>query len=117
MSLAVAHEYYVIAINEDAMRPRHPASQRVAILTSTVRLAASLSRAGDQFNRHFTNINHPDRVAFGVRQINIAVRSDAQSLGAGQCGQLRRAAVAGESLLPRPRHVMNRSGLHVQTIN
>src|SRR5215813_13458964 len=117
MSLAVADEDDVVAIDKNSVRPGHPASQRVAILTPVVRVAASLSRAGNQFNRHFTNINHSDRMAFGVGQINIAVWRDTQTFRAGQRGQFSRAAVAGAAFLSYSRHVMNLSGLHIQTIN
>src|SRR5262245_49262544 len=104
VSFAVADENRTVAVNKDAMRTRHLTRQRIAIRSVSFGPGSS-----DQFNRLFANVNHPDRMAFGVGQIDVAVRRDAQTFRAGQRGQLGCAAVASESFLSRSRDVLNRS--------
>src|SRR5262245_51130507 len=112
VSFAVADENRTVAVNKDAVRTRHLTRQRIAI-----RSVSFGAGSRDQFNRIFSNVNHPDRMAFGVGQIDVAVWRDAQTFRAGQRGELSRAAGSGESLLSSSRNVMNRSRLHIQPIN
>src|SRR5262245_50669755 len=109
---AVADENRTVAVNEDAVRTRHLTRQWIAIRSISFGAGSCY-----QFNRLFANVNHPDRMAFGVGQIDVAVRRDAQTFRAGQRGQLSRAAVARESFLSRSSDVMNRSRSHIQPIN
>src|SRR5262245_4706235 len=117
MSFAIADEYRVIAIDEDTMRPGHPASQRVAIRTSVARAVWLFAITREQFNRHLTNINHADRMAFSVGQKYISVWSDAEAFRTGERRQFRRAAVPSESFLSGSGNVMNGSGFHIDSIN
>src|SRR5262245_20314360 len=112
VGFAVADENRTVAVNKDAVRTRHLTGQRIAV--RSVSLGAG---SRDQFNRLFANVNHPDLMAFGVGQIDIAVRRGTQTFRAGERGQLGRAAFASESFLPSSRDVMDRSRFHIQPIN
>src|SRR5262245_4945988 len=97
---AVADEDRAVAVNEDAVRTRHLARQRIAI-----RSVSFGAGSRDQFNCLFANVNHSDRMAFGVGQIDIAVWRDTQTFRAGQSGQPGRAAIPSESFLSGSRNV------------
>lgn len=90
MIFAVPDEDSAIAINKDSVRTRQLALQRLA-----VRPVSALSRAHDKFNRSLFPINHADAVTFGVREINVPIRRDADALRAGQRRPFRRSAIAG----------------------
>ena len=109
---AVADENRSVPVDKDAVRTRHLTRQRIAI-----RPVSFGAGSRYQFNRLLANVDHPDRMAFGVGQIDVAVRRDAQTFRAGQRGQLSRSSVASESFLSCSRDVMNRSRLHIKPIN
>src|SRR5574341_278887 len=112
MRFAVADKHRTIAVNKHAVRTRHFACERIAI-----RSVAFLSCSRDEFNRHPAHVNHPDRMAFGVGQIDVAIRRDADAFRARERGEFRRAAIAGESFLARACDVMDRPSFHIQPIN
>ena len=109
MRLAVADEHAAILVHPQAVQPRELALERVA-----VRAVALGAGAGDEFERAALHVHHADAVALGVGEIHVAIGRDGDALRAGQRRLLRRASVAGKTLLPRARDVLNLPGLEVE---
>src|SRR5207247_9614845 len=109
---AVADENGSVRVPADSVRPRQSALQRIA-----VRAVAAFASARYQFNGSLANVDHADAVTFGIGEIDLPIRRDADSLRSGQSRLLCRTAVAREPFLTGAGNVMDRACLQVEPVN
>src|SRR5881396_3046812 len=108
MVFAVADENGSVRVHKDAMRSRQSAFQRIAF-----RAVATFAGARNHFNGSLANVDHADAVTFGICEINLPSRRDADSLGSGESRLFCRTAITREPFLSSAGGVMDRAGLQV----
>src|SRR5690349_17842813 len=112
MVFAVADEDGPVGIDKYAVRARQPAVERIP-----VQAVAAFASAGDHFDGLFAGVDAADAVTFGVREIDVAIRRNADSLWPGQCRFLCGTTVSSEPAFSRPGDAMDRACLQVELVN
>ena len=102
MVLGITDKNRAIIRHKNPVRSRKLAFERIAF-----RIISTLARAGNQLNRSFFDVNHPDGVILRVRDIDISVRTNRDALRPVHRRIRRWSAFTGKSFLSRSRHVMN----------
>src|SRR6266516_4384133 len=112
MVFAVADENGSVRVHEDSVRPRQSAFQRIAF-----RAVAAFAITRHQFNGSLANVDHADAVTFGIGEIDLPIRRDADSLRSGESRLLCGTAVARETFLSRASNVMDHASRPVEPVN
>src|SRR5687768_2471639 len=107
----IANIHRAVFVHEHTMRADHLALQWIAFGPVTL-----LAGAADDINDSALRIDHADRMAFRVCQVDATIRPDADAFGPGQRCLLGRPAVAGEAGLAGARDVLQRAGFHVELV-
>lgn len=89
---AVANEDRIVFVDKYAMRPSQTTLKGVA-----VGAIGLFPITHEKFKRFFRDVDHADRVRFGIRQIDIAFGIETDALGAGECCAKRRSTIASEA--------------------
>ena len=93
--LGVANVYRAVFIDENAVWPGELAFERIGLGPVAVRPGS-----GNEMNGGGAAIDSADGVVFGVGQVAVAARGDAQSLGAGKGRVPGGSGVAAKPFLP-----------------
>ena len=101
-----------VAVHIDTVRPGEPACFRISI-----RAIPHTSIAHQCLDGSVSGADDTDRMALGVRQVDIPIRTQGDSLRSGQCRVKGRAAVARESFFTSTGQVMQRLYFEVDAVH
>lgn len=110
MRLAVADEDAAVFIDEDAMRPRKLAVERVVAIGAVTFLAI----ADEHFESALFHIEVTDGMRFSVSEIDIPLGIEAHRLGTSEPSFERRTTIAGEARFTRACDAFERVRLRVE---
>src|SRR5258706_7794411 len=112
MRFAVPDKNTAVGIDEYSVGPVQLAAERI-----TIGAVATFASAGDEFDCPGLHVYFPNRVTFGVGQIDIAVGTNAEAFRAGEGCLIRRAAIPGEPGPSSAGHAVHDPVLEVEFIN